>query len=54
MERKILITVQGRVAEVREDTVPSGVVVGVLDFDKRKADPAEEMSCWSPELPQHW
>ena len=54
MEQKIFITVQGGVAEVCEDTVPSGVVVEVLDFDNLEADPVEEMSCWSPELRQYW
>jgi hypothetical protein len=34
----ILITVQGGVAEVCEDTVPSGVVVEILDFDNLAAD----------------
>lgn len=54
MEQKIFITVQGGVAEVCEDTVPSGVVVEVLDFDNLEADPMEEMSSWSPELHQYW
>ena len=48
MEQKIFITLQGGVAEVCEDTVPSGIVVEVLDFDNLEVDPVEEMSCWSP------
>ena len=54
MEQKIFITLQGGVAKVCEDTVPSGIVVEVLDFDNLEADPVEEMSCWSPELRQYW
>jgi len=54
VEQKLFITVQGGVAEVCDDTVPSGVVVEVLDFDHLEADPVEEMSCWSPELRQYW
>ena len=54
MEQRIFITVQGGVAEVCEETVPSGVVVEVLDFDNLEVDPVEEMSCWSPELRQYW
>ena len=54
MDHKIFITVQGGVAEVCEDTVPSGVVVAVLDFDNLEADPVEEMSYWAPNLRQYW
>jgi len=54
VEQKIFITVQGGVAEVCEDTVPSGIVVEVLDFDNLDVDPVEEKSCWSPELRQYW
>ena len=54
MEQKIFITVQGGVAEVCEDTVPSGTVVEVLDFDNLEADPAKEISCWSSELRHYW
>ena len=54
MEQKIFITVQGGVAEVCEDTVPSGIVVEVLDFDNLETDPVKEMSYWSPELRQYW
>ena len=35
MKHYIFVTVQGGVAEVCEDTLPPGVVVEVLDFDKR-------------------
>jgi hypothetical protein len=54
MGQKIFVTVQGGVAEVCEETVPPGIVVEVLDFDNFEADPAKEMSYWSPELRQYW
>ena len=54
MGQKIFVTVQGGVAEVCEETVPPGIVVEVLDFDNFEADPAKEMSYWSPELGQYW
>ena len=54
MDHKIFVTVQGGVAEVCEDTVPRGVVVEVLDFDNLEADPAKEISSWSPDLRQYW
>jgi len=54
VDHKIFVTVQGGVAKVCEDTVPSSVVVEVLDFDNLEADPLEEISCWSPNLRQYW
>jgi hypothetical protein len=54
MKHHIIVTVQGGVAEVCEDTLPSGVVVEILDFDNFSADEGNEMSCWSPELREYW
>jgi len=38
MKQHIFVTAQGGVAEVCEDTLPSGVVVEILDFDNMAAD----------------
>ena len=50
MKHHIIVTVQGGVAEVCEDTLPPGVVVEILDFDNMAADEEGEMSRWSPGL----
>jgi len=54
MKHYIFVTVQGGVAEVCEDTLPSGVVVEILDFDNFHANPERELSLWSPELREYW
>jgi hypothetical protein len=54
VQHKIFVTAQGGIAEVCGDTVPSGIVVEVLDFDNLETDPAKEMSHWSPELREYW
>jgi hypothetical protein len=54
MEHHIVVTVQGGVAEVCEDTVPPGHVVEILDFDKLAGDAEGEVSRWSPELKEYW
>lgn len=54
MKHYIFVTVQGGVAEVREETVPAEIVVEILDFDNFAADPERELSLWSPELREHW
>jgi hypothetical protein len=54
MEHHIVVTVQGGVAEVCEDTLPPGVVLAILDFDNMEADEESEMSHWSPELREYW
>lgn len=54
MKHHSFVTVQGGVPEVCEDTVPSGVVVDILDFDNMAADEESEMSHWSPELREYW
>ena len=54
MKHHIFVTVQGGVAEVCEETVPSGVVVEILDFDNMEGDEVGEMSRWSPELREYW
>ena len=54
MEHHIVVTVQGGVAEVCEETVPPGVVVEILDFDNMAGDEQSEMSHWSPELRAYW
>ena len=47
-ERVIFITVSGGVAYVREDTVPRGTRVEIIDFDNLNAS-VEEYSRLSPE-----
>ena len=54
MKHHIVVSVQGGVAEVCEDTLPPGVVVEILDFDNLGADHEHEMSCWSPQLREYW
>ncbi len=54
MERKILVSVQGGVTEVCEETVPAGIAVEILDFDNFDASPERELSLWSPELREYW
>ncbi len=54
MKHHIIVTVQGGVAEVCEDTLPPGIVVEILDFDNMAADEEGEMSRWSPELRGYW
>jgi hypothetical protein len=54
MEHKIFVSVQGGVAEVCDGTVPAGIVVEILDFDKFAANPERELSLWSPELREYW
>jgi hypothetical protein len=43
MKHHIVVTVQGGVAEVCEDTVPPGHVVEILDFDNLAGD--AEVKC---------
>jgi hypothetical protein len=54
MKHHIFVSVQGGVAEVCEETVPSGIVVEILDFDNFAGDPEGELSKWSPELREYW
>ncbi len=54
MKHHILVTVQGGVAEVCEDTVPPGVVVEILDFDNMAVDEEGEMSRWASQLREYW
>ncbi|HEV2351496.1 MAG TPA: hypothetical protein VG028_16810 [Terriglobia bacterium] len=40
-EQRIFVTVSGGVAYVCEDSVPSGIVVEILDFDNLREAPAD-------------
>ena len=54
VQHKIFVSVQGGVAEVCEETVPTGIAVQILDFDNFAANPEGELSLWSPELREFW
>jgi hypothetical protein len=54
MRHHIIVTVQGGVAEVCEDTVPSGCVVEIPDIGNLAGDAEGEASYWSPELKEYW
>lgn len=54
MAHRIFLTVQAGCTEVCEDTLPPGIVVGILDFDGLAVNPLKEMSTWSARLLQNW
>ena len=52
--RKIFVTIQGGQGEVCEETVPDGIEVEILNFDRLATSPQVEIPSWSKELRVYW